>query len=227
MAARNKPYDQFGPFILFKKLETDALGDLWRAGRIESGHLGATMAVRRLSGGNREIVAANVAAVAQILPRISGTSFVREQQAGVIDGIPYLAWDYAGGRSLRHIIDRARGGKDTNPNPLPIDQAIVIAEKIALSLATMADLRETSGARLSHGALIPQFVWISDDGEIRVAGQLLGSAILASLADPNVNADIARYFALEHRTAGQPHKNADIYSMGAILFLLVTGQEPP
>lgn len=227
MAARNKPYDQFGPFILFKKLETDALGDLWRAGRIESGALGATVAIRRLSGGNRPTVAANVDAIAQILPRISGTSFVREQHAGVIDGVPFLAWEYAGGRSLRHIINAARGGNGANPNPLPIDQAVVIAEKVALSLATMADLRETSGARLSHGALIPQFIWISDDGEIRVAGQLLGSAILASLSDQSVYADIARYFAPEHRQPGMPHKNADVYSMGAILFLLVTGQEPP
>ena len=32
MAARNKPYEQFGPYILFKKLEQDSLGDLWRAG---------------------------------------------------------------------------------------------------------------------------------------------------------------------------------------------------
>lgn len=226
MASRNKPYDSFGPFILFKNLETDALGDLWRAGRIENGHLGDIVALRRISGGQRETVAANVAAIGQVLPRITGASFVREQQAGVIDGVPFLAWEYAGGRSLRHVMNRARGGKDVQPNPLPIDQAIVIAERIALSLATMADLRETSGARLSHGALIPQFIWISDDGEIRVAGQLLGSAILASLADARVAADIARYFAPEHRVPGA-HKNADVYSMGAILYLLVTGQEPP
>jgi hypothetical protein len=42
MAARNKPFDQFGPYILFKKLETDSLGELWRAGRVEGGQLGTT-----------------------------------------------------------------------------------------------------------------------------------------------------------------------------------------
>jgi len=231
MAARNKPYDQFGPYILFKKLETDALGELWRAGRIENGaggaQLGPTVALRRLTGGHREAMTANALAVAPILPKISGTSFVRDQQAGVIDGIPYLSWEYAGGRSLRDIIDRGRGGKDVAPNPLPIDQAIVIAEKVALSLATMADLRDGAGAKLYHGALIPQFIWISDDGEIRVAGQQLGSGIIASLNDAKTSADIARYFSPEYRATGQPQKNTDVYSMGAILFLLVTGQEPP
>jgi TonB family protein len=227
MAARNKPYDQFGPYILFKKLETDALGDSWRAGRIDGGQLGPVVALRRLSGGVREAIVANAQAAEQILPRINGTSFARDQHAGVIDGVPFVAWDYAGGRSLRHIIDRARGGKDHQPNPLPIDQAIVIAEKVALSLATMADLRDTTGARLNHGALIPQFIWISDDGEIRVAGQQLGSGLVSSLADAKLGADIGRYFSPEYRASGQPQKNADVYSMGAILFLLVTGQEPP
>ena len=227
MAARNKPYDQFGPYILFKKLEADALGDSWRAGRIDGTQLGSTVALRRLTGGVREAIVANALAVEQILPRINGTSFAREQHAGVIDGVPYVAWEYAGGRSLRHIIDRARGGKDQQPNPLPLDQAIVIAEKVALSLATMADLRDGGGTRLSHGALIPQFIWISDDGEIRVGGQQLGTGLVASLGDPKLGADVGRYFSPEYRSSGQAQKNTDVYSMGAILFLLVTGQEPP
>jgi hypothetical protein len=126
-----------------------------------------------------------------------------------------------------HIIDRARGGKDTQPNPLPIDQAIVIAEKVALSLATTAEMRDSAGNRFSHGALLPQFIWISDDGEIRVAGQQLAGGIIESLVDPKVAADIGRYFAPEIRTPGQKPKSADVYAMGAILFLLVTGHEPP
>ncbi|HUP58822.1 MAG TPA: TonB family protein [Thermoanaerobaculia bacterium] len=226
MAARNKPFESFGPYILFKKLEADSLGDLWRAGRIENGQLGPIVALRRLTGGNRPAIAANAEAVAALLPQLTGTSFAREQSVGVIDGVPYLAYSYAAGRSLRHIIDRGRGGNGVSPNPLPLDQAIVIAEKVALSLATSAELRDGSGARLSHGALVPQFIWISDDGEIRVAGQQLGAGLIASMSDPKVAADVGRYFSPESRSGTQT-KNADVYSLGAILFLLVTGQEPP
>ena len=224
---RNKPFEQFGPYILFKKLEADALGDLWRAARIENGQLGPTVALRRLTGGNRQAMTANAQAVAQILPRINGTSFVREQHAGVVDGVPYLSWEYAGGRSLRYIVDRSRGSKDVQPNPLPLDQAISIAEKVALSLATMADLRDTNGAKLAHGALLPQFIWITDDGEIRVGGQQLGTAMMASMQEPKLAAESGRYFSPEHRASGQVNKNGDVYSMGAVLFLLITGHEPP
>lgn len=226
MASRTKPYDAFGPYILFKKLEADSLGDLWRAGRIDDGQLGPTLALRRLSGGNREALTATAHAATEIVPQLTGTSFAKEQVVGVADHTPFVAWDYQGGRSLRYIIDRARGGNGTSPNPLPLDQAIVVAEKVALSLATTADLRDGAGQRLWHGALIPQFVWISDDGEIRVAGQLLGAGIMASLGDQKVNGELARYFPPEARTVSQP-RNTDVYSLGALLFLLATGQEPP
>ena len=227
MAARNKPYDQFGPYILFKKLETDALGDLWRAGRLDGGALGPTVALRRLTGGNRAALVANAQAVAELLPQLSGTSFARDQVVGVIDGVPYIAYSYSGGRSLRHIIDRARGGNGAIPNPLPMDQTIVIAEKVALSLATTAELRDGSGTRLSHGALIPHFIWIMDDGEIRVAGQQMGAGLMGSLTDAKVSAEIGRYLSPDSRTSPQNAKTADVYSLGAILFLLVTGHEPP
>jgi len=221
MAGKGRPYEQFGSFILFKKFEADALGDLWRAGRIDGNAIGATVALRRLSGGNRQALLAAAAEAKAIVPMLTGTSFARNQIIDVIDGIPYISHDYSGGRSLRHIIDRARGGTNAMPNPMPLDQAIVIAEKVALSLATTSDLRYGE-KRLTHGALIPQFIWISDDGEIRVAGQQLGRGIVASL-----NPEIARYFAPEYRTSGEPTKGSEVYALGAILYLLVTGSEPP
>lgn len=226
MPGKAKPYEQFGPYILFKKLEADALGELWRAARIEGDHLGPLLALRRLTGGHRTALLQSVADARSIVPLLNGTSFVKNQTVDVIDAIPFIAFDYAGGRSLRYIVDRARGGTGATPNPVPLDQAVLIASRVALSLATTADMRY-GNERLTHGALIPQFVWVTDDGEVRVAGQQLGKGMVASLQETAVNADIGRYFSPEYRTSGTPTKASEVYSMGAVLYLLVTGAEPP
>ncbi|HEX7155214.1 MAG TPA: TonB family protein [Thermoanaerobaculia bacterium] len=227
MASKNKPFEQFGQYLLFKRLEADALGEMWRAGRIDGEQLGPTVALRRFTGGHREELAATLAGAAQIIPQFTGTSFARDQVAGVANGIGYLAWDYAGGRSLRHIIDKARGNASTPANPIPLDQAIVIAEKVALSLATTSDLRTSDGQKLTHGALLPHFIWISDDGEIRVGGQQLGYGIIRSFIDPRSANEMGHYVSPEYRESGKSTQSAEVFSLGAILFLVVTGQEPP
>jgi TonB family protein len=226
MASKNRPYEQFGSFILFKKLESDALGDLWRAGRIDGTQLGRIVAVRRLTGGKRDLFVSAAGEARALAPLLTGTTFAKDQVIDVMNGTPFIAHEYGGGRSLRHIVDRARGANGAAPNPIPLDQAIVIAEKVSLSMATTADLRYL-GNRLTHGALVPQFIWIADDGEIRVAGQQLGKAMIASLADPKFHAEFGRYFAPEYQTLGEPTKTSEVYSMGAILYLLITGNEPP
>lgn len=225
MPAKNRPYEQFGDYILLKKLESDGLGDLFRAVRIEKGAAGAVVALRRLSGGHKEALAASAHAAGQLVPSLSGSTFAKDQQIGVVGGTAYVAHDYASGRSLRYIVDRARGN-GAPPNPIPLDQAIVIAERVALSLATLSDLR-AGGDRLVHGGLIPQFIWITEDGEIRVGGQCLAAGLAASLHDEKVAADIGRYFSPETQHSGQASKSTDVYSLGAVLFLLVTGHEPP
>ncbi len=227
MPAKNRPYEKFGQFILFKKLESDHLSELWRAASLEDNRLGPIVALRRFTGGERKALVEAATGARDIVPLLSGTSFVRDQIIDVSpDGVPYIAHEYGGGRSLRHVIDRARGGAAGAPHPLPLDQAIVIAEKVALSIDTIGNLK-FHGNRLAHGTLIPQLIWISEEGEIRVAGQQMGKGIVSSLKTIAIGAELGRYFAPEYQASGQPSKSSEVYSLGAILYLVVTGQEPP
>ncbi|HXH90930.1 MAG TPA: hypothetical protein VNN25_05070, partial [Thermoanaerobaculia bacterium] len=76
MAAKNRPYEQFGTFILFKKLDTDSLGELWRAARLDGSTLSPILALRRMSGGNRTAMTQSASEASQLVPLLSGTTFV-------------------------------------------------------------------------------------------------------------------------------------------------------
>ncbi|MHB0968793.1 MAG: TonB family protein [Thermoanaerobaculia bacterium] len=226
MAARPKPIQKFGQYLLLKELESDAFGQTWRAARIDGAEIAATVVLRRLTGGDRDASRAAVEAAAPLLPQIAGNAVAREQRVAVIDTVPVLEFEYMTGRSLRTILDRARGGNGSNPNPIPPDQVLAIADKILASLDAVYSLKSERG-RLFHGALVPQFIWISDSGDVRVAGQLLGPALLRGLATPAVAQQFAPYVAPEVRATGEPTKSSEVYAAGAILYAMLTGQEPP
>ncbi|HVT02758.1 MAG TPA: TonB family protein [Thermoanaerobaculia bacterium] len=224
---RSKPFDRFGRFILFKKLDTHALGEMWRAGTIEDNGLGPVVALHRLSGGDRNSMREAAEGAGKIVPQITIGTSVKNQTITIVEDTPTIVHEYAGGRTLRHIIERARGSATSHAQPISTEQALSIAEKVASSVEGLNNLK-IGGGRLNHGAILPHFIWVTDDGDVRTAGQQLGKGIAASIPRGGpAAAELGPYIAPEIRESGEATKASDIYSLGAILFLCLTNQEPP
>jgi TonB family protein len=219
---RSKPFDRFGNYVLFKKIDSDAFGELWRVGAIEGTQIGPLLALRKLTG-DKSAMAGAISAASPLVGQATGAALVRNQKYVVVNGEPCITWEYGGGRSLRHIVDRAR---EAGHVPLPADQALAIAEKAAAGLDYVSSVT-VDGKRILHGSLIPQFVWVYEDGDVRVAGQYLNSGLLTSLSNPDVAREIGPYVAPEIRGGGNPTRATEVYSIGAVLYLVITGEEPP
>ncbi|HVT43094.1 MAG TPA: TonB family protein [Thermoanaerobaculia bacterium] len=227
MATRARPYELLGHYILFKRIDSSHLHELWRGAKIEGDRLGELLAIHRFIGGDLEALRNSIEHARPAVPSISGTTVVRLQEYDIVDGSPIVVHEYTPGRTLKHIVDRARSGVGTAvPQPIPIDQALAIVERLALSIETLNNMKY-QGARLNHGSLLPQFVWISDDGEVRLAAHLLGPGLLASLRSPDVARELTPWVAPEIRDSLEPSRVSDVYALGAILYLLLTGEEPP
>jgi serine/threonine-protein kinase len=107
--------------------------------------------------------------------------------------------------------------------PLPKDRAIDIVEQSAAGLAVAHD------QGVVHRDVKPGNLLMTPDGMVKVAD--FGIAHLAgdgatTLTAPDQIIGSTRYLAPERARGGQAGKSADVYSLGCVLYELVTGQPP-
>jgi TonB family protein len=217
-------YSSFGKFLLLKQRSQDGLGTLWRAGEMERDSFRRIVWLRRFdqAGLNRTALAAETAVANQVSQVLKATNVVRNTVCGSEDGVPYAAWDYVPAQPLDQLMVRAA----SEQFPIAIDNALLIVEKLAAALAAAAAV-ELQGEALVHGFLVPHLVMVGNDGEAMVAGFGLARGLRANLDRVAVKRTATPYLAPEVLANAPATRRSDVYSLGAILFQLLSGQPLP
>lgn len=217
-------YGTFGNFLLLKERAEDGLGSLWRAGEMERGGFKRIVWLRRFDGVglDRAALESEVPLHNQLAQTFKAANVVRNASCGTQEGVPYLVWDYVPSQPLDQLMARV----EREQFPVAIDNALLITEKICAALAA-ALVVEVGGEPLVHGFLVPHMVMVGNDGEAQVAGFGLGRGLLANLDRVAVQHLAAPYLAPEALASQRGSRRADVYSLGAILFQLLTGQTLP
>ena len=128
---------------------------------------------------------------------------------------PYLVMEYLPGRTLARVLDETW--------PLPEAVALQIASGVCTAL------RHMHGHGVVHCDLKPSNLMIGDDGTVRLfdfglaAAPERGRHLLGSLRPIFGTPE---YMAPEQVRNGFADERADIYSLGAILYELLTGEVP-
>jgi serine/threonine protein kinase len=148
-------------------------------------------------------------------------AIVVRPELNLVDGIPFMTWDETAGWTLDTMLARVRAFGIR----IPAEYALLIVERIAAALEH-AHQTTINGRPADHGLLWPGFVSISHDAVVRVGGFGVADGILPSLGAPRMTAEIAPYIAPESRRGGKISRQADVYSLGAILVELMTGRRP-
>ncbi len=217
-------YRTFGPFILFKEILQDELGHLYRAGEFDAGGVKRTVWLRVFDGNGApsgELIEAfdmgrKISEMLSAANVSSGTTFVVE------DGVAAMAFDYVSSQPLTLLFEKVR----EEGFPVPVDNALLILEKLALGLSSALVL-ESDGRALAHGFLHPGMVVVTNDGEGIISGFGLGESLLSLLDVPEVAEKVTPYLAPEVLVNRTPGKQGDVYSLGAILFQLLTSTPLP
>ncbi len=217
-------FRKFGSYLLFKEILVDTLGHLYRAGEVDRTGLRRTAWLRVFDSPSVPAVelidgfatARRVAAAVQSSHVARGVELIAE------DDVPAIACDFVAAQPLSLVFQRMAA----EGFPISVDNALLILEKIALALSAALAV-DIEGSQVVHGFLHPGLIFISNDGEGVVSGFGIGDQLLGVADDLQAEEGVQPYIAPEVLLSRVPSRCGDVYSMGSILFRLVTGAPLP
>ncbi|MCV7150727.1 protein kinase domain-containing protein [Mycolicibacterium pyrenivorans] len=143
-----------------------------------------------------------------------GLVAVYDQGAGTPAGHPpFLVMELIEGGTLRELL-RERG-------PMPPHAVAAVLRPVLGGLAV------AHRAGLVHRDIKPENILISDDGEVKIADFGLVRAVAeAKITSTSVILGTAAYLSPEQVSTGDTDSRGDVYSVGVLVFELLTGTTP-
>lgn len=178
--------------------------------------LGREVAIKIMNEGlgDADDFAARFDAEARAAAHLSHPHVVSVFDQGVDDGRPYIVMEYVKGCTLRNLI--------TRESPMDPQTALDLLEPVVSALAAA----HTAG--IVHRDVKPENVLISERGEVKVADFGLARAITANshAATTGLVMGTVSYIAPELVTKGRADARSDVYSLGIVLYEMLTGRKP-
>lgn len=206
--------ERYGRFVLQSEDARTSAGSFFRAVQ-----LGTSGYERHVQLFRSELLAPEVAqALADGLKNglaVQHAQVVRGFEAGRLDKTAFSAYELFEGRSVGALMERSQA----EGHPFAADHALLIASKAA------AALEAAQGKKQTHGFLVPEFIHVSHDGEVSVRGFGLPPRVLRNANCVGVRE--ARFLAPELEGTVPLDIRADVFSLGAQLFEMLTGVALP
>jgi serine/threonine protein kinase len=197
-------------YNLLERLEPSGPGDLYRA---RDTKLGRTVALRLLPADFTAGADSRAALVAQAraMTVLSHPNVTTLFEAGEHDGRVYLAFEFLKGQSLR---------AEMAGRPLKVHRAVETAIQITDALA------DAHANGFVHGGLSPESVSMTQKGHAKIpAFELAAHGGFDSGGRPG-EVRLLDYLSPEEAAGQPPDDRSDIYSVGAILYEMLTTKRP-
>src|SRR6266540_2208560 len=200
-----------GRYRVVRKLGSGGMADVYLA---EDEELGRRVAIKILNErhANDEQFVERFRREAKNAAGLSHPNIVSIYDRGEAEGTYYIAMEYLDGRSLKELVV-ARG-------PLPIGDAIAFTREV------LSALRFAHRKGVVHRDIKPHNVMADADGRLKVTDFGIARAGASQMTEAGSIIGTAQYLSPEQARGAAVDQRSDLYSVGIVLYELLTGTVP-
>jgi serine/threonine protein kinase len=214
---------KLGKYDILQKLGRGGMADVYMA---QDTQLNCTVALKLIEHSSdtdtRDAIEAErrgadlQAHLAAIEPHVAGV-----YEAGDLDGYFYVAMEYVDGQDLHELMRRG---------PLTVEFATDVALAVANTLENAHNLRVAIEGKdfqgIIHGDIKPKNIRIDTHGEVRVLDFGIAKALSLSRRLTHNEFGSSPYASPERLESGEVNALSDLWSLGVMLYEMVTGLRP-
>jgi serine/threonine-protein kinase len=221
---------RFGKYQILERIAAGGMAEVFKA-RLEGiGGFHRTFAIKRILPHltmNSEFIDMLVDE-AKVAGLLNHANIVQILDFGAVDNLYYIAMEYVHGKDLGQLLERCAAKRIT----LPVHHAVYIVMEIlkgleyAHSKQGMRDGRPVA-LNIVHRDVSPANILVSFQGEVKITDFGIAKASVKALqTQSGVIKGRFDYMSPEQASAGPVDQRSDLFSVGVVLYQLLTGKHP-
>ena len=217
--------EEFGNYYLIEKIAVGGMAELFKARQRGVHNFEKIVAIKRILphlSDNDEFVRMFIDE-AKLAAQLTHPNIVQIFDLGKASGFYYIAMEYVDGKDLRSLLRKVREYR----SPFPEAVAACVTMKVAMALDYAHRKRGMNDKelRLVHRDVSPQNVLISSEGAVKLVDFGIAKAATKSTQTMAGALKGKLLYMSPEQALGQSLDNrSDIYSLGLVLFELLTGE---
>jgi eukaryotic-like serine/threonine-protein kinase len=200
-----------GRYRIVRKIGAGGMANVYLA---EDQELGRRVAIKILNDrhANDDQFVERFRREAKNAAALSHPNIVSIYDRGEAEGTYYIAMEFLDGRSLKELI--------VGRGPAPVNVAVEYARQI------LSALRFAHRHGIVHRDIKPHNVLVDGEGRVKVTDFGIARAGASQMTEAGSIVGTAQYLSPEQARGGNVDQRSDLYSLGVVLYELLTGESP-
>ena len=217
--------EEYGNYYLLEKIAVGGMAELFKAKQRGVQGFQKIVAIKRILphlSDNEEFVTMFIDE-AKLAAQLTHPNIVQIFDLGKASGSYYIAMEYVDGKDLRALLRKVR--EYHLPFPEPVAAFVAMKVAVALDHAHRRKALNDRELKLVHRDISPQNILISSDGAVKLVDFGIAKAATKNTQTLAGALKGKLLYMSPEQALGQPLDNrSDLYSLGLVLFELLTGE---